>query len=136
MVSAPFGDDGQLPKEEDDMKKTVTRTHGRRLVAVATLAVLAAATSAWAGAAEGKASYEKQCKMCHSIAGEGGKMASTGGPLDGVGAKRDEAWLRGYIADPKSKTPNSKMPKPKLSDQELTDVVAFMLSLKGPAPAK
>lgn len=53
--------------------------------------ITAGATSAWADAAEGKAVYEKQCKTCHSVAGEGGKMASTGGALDGVGAKRDEA---------------------------------------------
>jgi nitric oxide reductase subunit C len=118
------------------MKKMVTGTHGRRLVAVATLAVLAGATSAWAGAAEGKAAYEKQCKTCHSIAGEGGKMASNGGPLDGVGAKRDEAWLKAYIADPKSKTPTSKMPKLKVSSQDLDDVVAFLLTLKEPAAKK
>ena len=51
------------------MKKTVMRAHGQRLVAVATLAVFAGATSAWAGAAEGKAAYEKQCKVCHSELG-------------------------------------------------------------------
>jgi cytochrome c2 len=118
------------------MKKTVTGTHGRQLVAVAALAALAGATSAWAGAAEGKAVYEKQCKMCHSIAGEGGKMASTGGPLDGVGAKRDEAWLKAYIADPKSKVPTAKMPKLKVAPQDLDDVAAFLLTLKEPAAKK
>jgi cytochrome c2 len=125
-----------LQRRRNDMKKTVTETHGRRLVAIATLAVLAGATSAWAGAAEGKAAYEKQCKMCHSVAGDGGKMASTGGPLDGVGAKRDEAWLKAYISDPKSKVPTAKMPKLKVAPQDLDDVAAFLLTLKEPAAKK
>ncbi len=103
---------------------------GRLLLAGVALTVAGGATCAWAGAAEGKALYEKSCKMCHSIAGEGGKMAATGGPLDGAGTKHDEAWLKAYIADPKSKKPDAKMPKPKLTDQELNDVSAYIASLK------
>lgn len=118
------------------MKKTVMGIYGRPLVAIATLAVIGGATSAWAGAAEGKAVYEKQCKMCHSVAGDGGKMAATGGPLDGVGAKRDDAWLKAYISDPKSKIPTSKMPKLKVAPQDLDDVAAFLLTLKEPAAKK
>ena len=74
--------------------------------------------------------YDKYCKVCHSIAGDGGKQAEKGGPLDGVGAKRDEAWLRKYIADPKSVMPESKMPKLKMTDEELDAYVQYMLSLK------
>lgn len=74
--------------------------------------------------------YEKKCKVCHSIGGDAGKLADKGGPLDGVGGKRDEAWLRAYIADPKSKIPESKMPKLKLPPEELDALVAYMLSLK------
>ena len=84
-----------------------------------------------AGAAEdGKALYDKKCKSCHSIAGDGGKFADKGGPLDGVGGKRDEAWLRAYFADPKSKIPDAKMPKMKLTTPEWDALVAYMLSLK------
>jgi cytochrome c2 len=100
------------------------------------LMVAFAATPAWAGADEGKALYEKQCKTCHSIAGEGGKMAAMGGALDGVGAKRDEAWLSAYLKDPKSKIENAKMPKLTLTDGQLADVIAFLSTLKTPAPAK
>ena len=57
-------------------------------------------------------------------------MAKLGGPLDGVGAKRDAAWLKGYLTDPKSKIPNSKMPKQKLTEQEIDDLTQYMLSLK------
>jgi mono/diheme cytochrome c family protein len=110
--------------------KSTTRMWRRLLLAGMALTVAGGAASAWAGATEGKAIYEKSCKMCHSIAGEGGKMAATGGPLDGAGAKHDEAWLKAYIGDPKSKKPDAKMPKPKLSDQDLNDVAAFVATLK------
>ena len=94
------------------------------------LAILAATWSATAGAADAPESYDKKCKLCHSIKGEGGKQAEKGGPLDGVGSKRDAAWLEAYIRDPKSKMPDAKMPKMKLSDDEVKALVEYMLSLK------
>ncbi len=81
-------------------------------------------------AADGKAIYDKKCKTCHAIAGDAGAKADVGGPLDGVGKKRDEAWLRAYFADPKSKIETAKMPKLKLEGEEWDAVVAYMLSLK------
>jgi mono/diheme cytochrome c family protein len=92
--------------------------------------MLIAPTWARAGADEGKAQFEKTCKICHSIGGEGGKMADKGGPLDGVGAKHDAAWLKAYIADPKSKNPEAKMPKLKLGDEQLNDLAAYLSTLK------
>ena len=74
--------------------------------------------------------YDKKCKLCHSIKGEGGKQAEKGGALDGVGAKRDAAWLEKYIADPKATMPDAKMPKMKLSGDEMKALVDYMLSLK------
>ncbi len=69
-----------------------------------------------------------KCSMCHQIGGEGGKM---GGALDNVGSKRDEAWLKKYIKDPKSVEPNSKMKAfPNLADKDLDDLVAYLLTLK------
>jgi nitric oxide reductase subunit C len=79
---------------------------------------------------EGKALYDKKCKACHSIGTERGKMADQGGPLDGVGSKRDAEWLKKYLTDPKSVMPEAKMPKMKMTDQELADYIAYMLSLK------
>lgn len=99
----------------------------RTITAFTAIAVLAG--TVWA--ADGSAVYEKKCKACHSIAGVGGPMAKQlGGPLDGVGAKRDEAWLKEYLKDPKSKMPNAKMPKVSLSDEEFNAVVAYLLTLK------
>ncbi len=110
-------------------------TNGRvgSSVVLALAAALLAPALARGGIDEGKALFEKQCKICHQVAGEGGKMADKGGPVDGVGAKHDAAWLKAYVADPKSKMPDSKMPKLKLTDQQIDDLVAFLLTLKTPA---
>lgn len=74
--------------------------------------------------------YEKKCKLCHSIKGEGGKQAEKGGALDGVGSKRDRAWLEKYLPDPKAVMPESKMPKFKYTDDELKALVDYLLTLK------
>ena len=108
---------------------TQTIGFGGKLVA-ALVAAGACAGIAWAGADEGKALYEKQCKVCHSIGSEAGKMADKGGKLDGVGTKRDAKWLKAYLTDPKSQMPDAKMPKPKVSEQQLNDLVEYMQSLK------
>lgn len=89
---------------------------------------LALPTAARADAAP--AIYTQKCELCHTIAGKGGKKADVGGPLDGVGAKRDEAWLRKYIADPKSAMEGAKMPKFNLAPADMDAVVKYMQSLK------
>lgn len=78
----------------------------------------------------GEELYQKKCKLCHSIKGEGGKQAEKGGPLDGVGGKRDRAWLEKYLPDPKAVLPESKMPKLKYTDDELKALVDYLLTLK------
>ncbi len=84
----------------------------------------------WAGATEGKALYETKCKICHSLAGEAGKMASQGGSLDGVATKHDDAWLTAYLKDPKSQKPDSKMPKLPLTDGQIADLIAALKAAK------
>ena len=101
-----------------------------RLVLAALVGVALSAARAHAGADEGKTLYDQKCKSCHSIGSDAGKMANVGGKLDGVGSKRDTAWLKAYIADPKSQMPNAKMPKIKLEPAQLDDLVAYMLTLK------
>ena len=100
-------------------------------IGVATVVVALGATFGTSAHAAGAPEvYEKKCKLCHSVGGEGGKQAEKGGKLDGVGSKRDAAWLKAYIEDPKSKMPDTKMPKMKLAPEELDALVAYMQSLK------
>lgn len=96
---------------------------------VVSLAVVGWLTGA-AWAADAPEVYTKKCELCHSIGGAGGKKKEVGGPLDGVGKKHDEAWLRAYIKDPKSQMPEAKMPKMALGDADLDAVVKYMSSLK------
>ena len=69
----------------------------------------------------------KKCGLCHTVDGSGGKK---GGDLSDVGDKRDAEWLTKYMKDPKSLLPEAKMPAFKGSDEELQDLVAYLLSLK------
>jgi mono/diheme cytochrome c family protein len=94
------------------------------------LALVVSAGTARAAEPSGQELYEKKCKVCHSIKGDGGKQAEKGGALDGVGAKHDAAWLKAYLEDPKSKNPDGKMPKLKLAPEELDALVAFLGTLK------
>ena len=95
-----------------------------------TLSVLALAAVNPARAMDAPPIYAKKCELCHSIGGVGGKKKNTGGKLDGVGSKRDEAWIRAYLEDPKSKIPDSKMKKLNISPEDTDAVVAYMMSLK------
>ncbi len=89
------------------------------------------AGSARAAAEDGKKVFAgKKCISCHSLGAEKGAMAKLGGPLDGVGAKRDAAWLKGYLVDPKSQIPNAKMPKQNLNDKDVDELVQYLLSIK------
>ena len=77
----------------------------------------------------------KSCMACHSVGGKGGEA---GPPLDSVGTKRNEKWLRAHLTDPsahKLKDPAShkhpgEMPKSKLTEQEMIDLIDYLLTLK------
>lgn len=76
---------------------------------------------------KGKAVYEAQkCKMCHSIAGVGNKKF----PLDGVAGKLSAEDIKKWIVDPKSMKKDTIMKAYKLSDADLDNLMAYMLSLK------
>jgi len=97
-----------------------------RLVVV--IAVLATSSAVWA--VDAQELYNKKCKVCHTLNGVSGPKAKVGGKLDGVGSKRDEAWLRAYLEDPKSKIPDSKMKNMKLSKEQTDAIVQFLLAQK------
>jgi cytochrome c2 len=73
-----------------------------------------------------QAYYDKKCKVCHTLNGVSGPKAKVGGPLDGVGSKRDEAWIRLYLTDPKAAMPDAKMKRIKMTPEQLDAMVRFM----------
>ncbi len=79
--------------------------------------------------AHGKAVYAQfGCAGCHRIHGEGSAVAPD---LSYVGDERpDRDWHIRHFRDPQSVSPGSFMPKFPLSERELNDLTAYMLSLK------
>ena len=67
------------------------------------------------------------CSGCHRVHGVGGAV---GPDLSFVGDVRDADWLIRHFKDPQAVVPASIMPKFNLSDKELHDLTAYMLSLK------
>ena len=63
-----------------------------------------------------------QCTTCHTITDTGGTV----GPiLNYVGLRREEEWLRRWVADPQEVKPGTKMPKFDFTPQELEALVGF-----------
>jgi cytochrome c2 len=102
---------------------------GISILMTAFLFVLGAAAGASDGDVEnGKKVYaDQKCKLCHSIEGVGNKKS----PLDGVGSKLSADDITKWIVSPKEMKADSKMKAyTKLSEKDLEDLVAYMLSLK------
>jgi L-cysteine S-thiosulfotransferase len=88
------------------------------------------------------------CLLCHAVAATGAQfMGNPGPPLDGIGARMNEAELRVRIEDPRRFNPDSIMPsyarteglvqvgkawrgKPILNAQQIEDSVAFLATLR------
>ena len=71
----------------------------------------------------------KGCSGCHKIAGAGGDL---GPDLTNEGniVFHDAEWHRRHFMDPPSLVPGSTMPKLGLTENELSALTAFMLSLR------
>lgn len=108
--------------------KTVAQTQAR------SASINAPTTQAMAGRPDvGKELFKKQeCLNCHSIRGQGG---SQGPDLAQVGLRRSAEWLNNFIYDPSELFPESPMPRIEWkSEQEVADVVAFLLTFKREVP--
>ncbi len=69
----------------------------------------------------------QKCSMCHSIEGVGGKMKA----LDGVGSKLKADDIKKWIVTPKEMKANVIMKSyPDLPENDLNDLVAYLVSLK------
>jgi nitric oxide reductase subunit C len=71
--------------------------------------------------------FNTLCVACHSLAGEGGAV---GPALDGVGARRDRAYLQQWLNDPHSVKADARMPKLPLTTGQIDELVAFLSHLK------
>lgn len=70
---------------------------------------------------------EKKCGLCHAVSGKGGNL---GPDLSEEGGKRDRAWLVKFLKNPKEGVPGAKMPPVKGSDEEISNLADYLLSLK------
>lgn len=79
------------------------------------------------GAVPKPAVFSQVCVACHAVNGSGGAV---GPALDGIGGRRDEAFLKKWLNDPFAIKADSKMPKLPLSEEDINSLVKFLLSLK------
>ncbi|HEX7052692.1 MAG TPA: sulfur oxidation c-type cytochrome SoxX [Burkholderiales bacterium] len=116
------------------------------------LALLLLPVAAWAGDAErgraiATARAEAGCILCHAIPGAAGPAGDLGPSLAGVASRLSAAEMEARIVDASRFNPDTVMPpygrteglhqvaeqyrgKPLLSDAQIDDVVAFLLTLK------
>ncbi len=71
------------------------------------------------------------CLTCHAVDGLGTDFAPA---LDSVGAKVTPNYLRQWINDPKAYDPDTSMPSLRLSNREIDNVVAYLMSLQQATP--
>ena len=105
------------------------------IVGAAVLGLFASTASAQDTAKGAKVYADQKCSLCHSIAGKGNAK----GALDDVGSKLTAAEIHDWIVKPAEMTAKAKAerkppmpayPPDKLSDEDLTSLTAYLLSLK------
>lgn len=67
------------------------------------------------------------CRGCHKIAGNGGTI---GPSLEGVFERRDEAWVRTQIKQPRANNPKTVMPDMGLTDAEVSRIMSVLIEGK------
>lgn len=77
---------------------------------------------------KGKSAVETNCIGCHAVNGKGG----TAGPdLAKVVANYDENKLKEFLNNPSAVKPGTPMPKLPLAEEDLNNIVTYLMSLKG-----
>ncbi len=71
------------------------------------------------------------CLTCHAVDGLGSDF---GPALDSVGAKVTPNYLHQWISDPKAYDPDTSMPSLRLTNREVDNVVAYLMSLQKAMP--
>jgi sulfur-oxidizing protein SoxX len=118
-----------------------------RLLVVLLLPVAAWAADAERGRAIASGGGEASCILCHAIPGAARPAGNLGPSLAGVGSRLGASELKARIVDPSRVNPRTVMPpygragglyqvaaqyrgRPLLSDAQIDDVVAFLVTLK------
>ena len=79
-------------------------------------------------AVEGKKLVNKLgCLGCHVIDKKGSEFASD---LSDIGSKTKPDWLFQFLKKPTAAQPKTTMPDPKMSQEEIQDTVAYLMTLK------
>ena len=77
--------------------------------------------------AQGAMLYQAQhCSSCHQVNGAGMKL---GPPLNGVGQRRDRAWLTEHFNNPQKMSPGTMMPPYKFGPQDMDHMIQFLTAL-------
>jgi nitric oxide reductase subunit C len=71
--------------------------------------------------------FNQMCIACHALEGQGG---SIGPVLDGVGSRRDRAYIERWLKNPAEVKADTKMPKLPLTDQDIVELAAYLSQLK------
>lgn len=83
------------------------------------------AGSAWAAAADGKATYDAKCKMCHGADGKG-----TPGMVKSMGVKPIIGSTEAAVKAAVTKGKNKMKPTAGITGKTLDDVADYVVSLK------
>jgi mono/diheme cytochrome c family protein len=89
------------------------------------------AVDAWQNApqkaVDGALVYQaSQCGTCHKLNGVGDDV---GPPLNGIGERRDRAWIERHFADPPGLSPGSIMPVFAFSPRDLKLITDYITSI-------
>ena len=77
----------------------------------------------------GKQLYEVkyQCQSCHTIGATGGYV---GPALTNVGNWLNAAWIEAWLKDPQKLAPDTIEPHREFTDQEITALTAYLVTLR------
>ena len=80
------------------------------------------------------------CRACHKIDGQGSTTSADytrqfAPDLGKIGSKVNTAWLAYWIENPRRYNPKTKMPRPRLAEEEIKHVAAYLSGLKGDVKA-
>ena len=87
------------------------------------------------GASKGTAQKPGDCEVPRGMSGSAARDFAPN--LSNVGLKTNARWLFAWVKNPSSMWAGTRMPNLRLSDQEASDIVSYLLTLKeGPALAE